>query len=92
MVEKTAKRDIVIANKLGLHARPAALMVQLANKYRSEVTVERGGEKINGKSIMGIMMLAAGKGTKITVTATGDDAEEAVAGIEQLIKSKFGEE
>jgi phosphocarrier protein len=92
MADNTVKKELTITNKLGLHARPAALFVQLANKYRSEITVERAHEQVNGKSIMGIMMLAAGKGVKILVTACGDDAEEAVKGIEDLVKSKFGEE
>ena len=92
MSEQTVKKDLYVLNKLGLHARPAAMFVQLSSKYTSDITVEKGGEKVNGKSIMGIMMLAAGKGSKLTVTATGDDAEEAVAAIEELMKSKFGEE
>jgi len=90
--EKNVKKDIMITNKLGLHARPAAMFVQLANRFRSEITVERGNEKVNGKSIMGIMMLAAGRGVKITVTARGEDAEAAVGALEELIKGKFGEE
>ncbi len=68
------------------------MFVQLASKFSSEITVERGGERVNGKSIMGIMMLAAGKGLKITVTAEGADAAEAVSALEELVNSKFGEE
>ncbi|MCX6356853.1 MAG: HPr family phosphocarrier protein [Candidatus Aureabacteria bacterium] len=86
------KREILVGNKLGLHARPAAMFVQLANRFASEIIVERGNEKVNGKSIMGIMMLAAGKGVKITVTSRGNDAENAVNAIEELFKSKFGED
>lgn len=92
MTANSARKEITITNKLGLHARPAALFVQLANRYRSEITVERGGEKVNGKSIMGIMMLAAGRGAKLVISAHGDDAEEAILGLEELVKSKFGEE
>jgi phosphocarrier protein len=86
------KREITIINELGLHARPAAMLVKLANEFISDITVEKGAETVNGKSIMGIMMLAAGKGSKIKVIAEGPDAEEAVDAIEKLIASKFGEE
>lgn len=89
---KIVKKEITILNELGLHARPAAMFVKLANEFSCEITVERGSEQVNGKSIMGIMMLAAGKGSKIKVTAEGPDAQEAVEGIEKLIESKFGEE
>ncbi|MDD5555962.1 MAG: HPr family phosphocarrier protein [bacterium] len=92
MAETKVRKELTIANRLGLHARPAAMLVQLANRYRSEITIERANERVNGKSIMGIMMLAAGKGSRIAVTATGDDAEEAVHGIEELVQGKFGED
>ncbi len=93
MIKKTdIKKTVVIENTLGLHARPAALFVQLANKFQSEIFVEKKGQKVNGKSIMGIMTLAAGKGQKITITADGNDAEEAVNALEKLLKDKFGEE
>lgn len=86
------KKEIEIINELGLHARPAAMFVKLANEFSCEITVEKGSEQVNGKSIMGIMMLAAGKGSKIKVTAEGPDAQGAIAEIEKLIQSKFGEE
>jgi len=93
MIKKTdIKRIVVIKNTLGLHARPAALFVQLANKFQSEIFVEKKEQKVNGKSIMGIMTLAAGKGQKITITADGNDAEKAVNALEKLLKDKFGEE
>ena len=93
MIKKTdIKRIVVIKNTLGLHARPAALFVQLANKFQSEIFVEKKDQKVNGKSIMGIMTLAAGKGQEITITADGNDAEEAVIALEKLLKDKFGEE
>ena len=93
MIKKTdIKRIVVIKNILGLHARPAALFVQLANKFQSEIFVEKKDQKVNGKSIMGIMTLAAGKGQKITITADGNDAEKAVNALEKLLKDKFGEE
>lgn len=91
-MSKIVKKEMEILNELGLHARPAAMFVKLANEFDCELTVEKGSEQVNGKSIMGIMMLAAGKGSKITVTAEGPDAEEAVMEIEKLIRSKFGEE
>ena len=93
MIKKTdIKKIVVIKNTLGLHARPAALFVQLANKFQSEIFVEKKDQKVNGKSIMGIMTLAAGKGQKITITADGNDAEKAVNALEKLLKDKFGEE
>jgi phosphocarrier protein len=91
-VPGVVKKEITIVNELGLHARPAAMFVKLANEFMSEIMVEKGPELVNGKSIMGIMMLAAGKGSKIKVSAEGPDAAEAVNRIEQLVQSKFGEE
>ena len=81
------KKWIIVRNKLGLHARPAALFVQLANKFDSEVSVKKDDEVVNGKSIMGLMMLAATQGSKIQIIAKGDDAEEAVAELEKLVTS-----
>ena len=92
MADTVVRRELTITNTLGLHARPAAMFVQLASKYVSEITVERGSERVNGKSIMGIMMLAAGKGLKITVTAEGEDAAQAVSALEELVNGKFGED
>jgi phosphocarrier protein HPr len=91
MEEKFVEKELVVTNKLGLHARPAAMFVQLANKFVSEIFVKKGAELVNGKSIMGIMMLAAGKGSKIMITARGEDAEEAVGMLEKLLGEKFGE-
>jgi len=79
------EKKIIIKNKAGLHARPAALFVQVANKYQSEIVVSKGKEKVNGKSIMGILMLAAGKDTPVTITASGPDAEEAVGELSKLL-------
>ena len=79
------EKVVVIKNKQGLHARPAALFVQIANKFTSEITIAKGRQKINGKSIMGIMMLAAGAGSKVTIIANGDDADKAVAELEKLL-------
>lgn len=81
------ERTVVIKNKQGLHARPAALFVQIANKFDSDVTVIKGKTKVNGKSIMGIMMLEAGKGAKVTIITKGEDAENAMAELESLLLS-----
>ena len=81
----TVEKAVVIKNKQGLHARPAALFVQIANKFTSEITIAKGRHKINGKSIMGIMMLAAGAGSKVTIVANGDDADKAVVELEKLL-------
>ena len=79
------ERVITIKSKQGLHARPAALFVQIANKFSSDITIAKGKQKINGKSIMGIMMLAAGAGSKITIIADGDDADRAIVELEKLL-------
>jgi phosphocarrier protein len=81
------ERTVIIKNKQGLHARPAALFVQIANKFDSDVTVIKGKNKVNGKSIMGIMMLEAGKGAKVTIITKGEDAESAMAELEALLLS-----
>ena len=81
----TIERSVIIKNKQGLHARPAALFVQIANKYTCDITIQKGKQKINGKSIMGIMMLEAGAGSKILITAVGEDAEEAMRELEGLL-------
>ena len=85
-------RDLTIENRNGLHARPAALFVKTSSRFRSEVWVEKNGERVNGKSIMGLMMLAAGKGSVLRVTALGEDAENVLSELEQLIATRFGEE
>jgi phosphocarrier protein HPr len=85
-------RDFLVANKLGIHARPAAMFVKTANRFTCDIFVEKDGEKVNGKSIMGLMMLAAGPGSKLTVYAQGQDASQALAELETLIKRKFDEE
>ena len=85
-------KEFQIVNKLGIHARPAAMFVKIANRYRCNIFVEKDGEKVNGKSIMGLMMLAAGPGSKLTVHADGHDAGPALADIEALIKRKFDED
>jgi len=81
--------DLTIQNEDGLHARPAAKFVKLANQFRCEIWVEKDDEEINGKSIMGLMMLAAGQGSVIRVTAEGEDAEVALERISELVSSGF---
>ncbi|MBU1043667.1 MAG: HPr family phosphocarrier protein [Candidatus Omnitrophica bacterium] len=78
-------KSVIIQNKTGLHARPAAIFVQMANKFDCEVMVKKGKQKINGKSIMGILMLAAGYGQEIFITAEGPDAENAVLELEKIL-------
>ena len=85
-------KELTIANKSGIHARPAAMFVKIATRYGSDIFVEKDGEKINGKSIMGLMMLAAGPGSKVTVHAKGTDADAALNELENLVKRKFDEE
>ena len=79
------KKEIVVKNKTGLHARPAAIFVQIANKYDSDITIVKDDQEVNGKSIMGILMLAAEKGSKITIIASGDDAEKAVEELSEIL-------
>jgi phosphocarrier protein HPr len=86
------EKEITIINRLGLHARPAAMFVRIASRYRSEVWVEKEGERINGKSIMGLMMLAAGQGSKLLICCDGPDADKALEELEELIQRKFDEE
>ena len=85
-------RELTIINKSGIHARPAAMFVKIANRFGSDIFVEKDGEKINGKSIMGLMMLAAGPGSKLTLHVKGADAAAAIAEIEALVLRKFDEE
>ena len=86
------EKEVTIVNRLGMHARPAAMFVRIASRYRAEVWVEKDGERINGKSIMGLMMLAAGQGSKLLICCEGADADKALAEIEGLIAAKFNED
>jgi len=88
----TLTREMVVINKLGIHARPAAMFVKTANRFGCDVFVEKDGEKVNGKSIMGLMMLAAGPGSKLSVQAEGEDAARALNELDALLKRKFDEE
>ena len=85
------QRDVEIVNKLGLHARASAKLTQLAAKFQSEVVMSRNNRKVNAKSIMGVMMLAAGKGSKVTLETSGPDEAEAMEAIVALINDCFGE-
>jgi len=84
-------KNIKIINKLGLHARAAAQFVQLASSFTSHIEIEKDNRRVNGKSIMGVMMLAAGKGSEITLYAEGDDEKESMEKIEALINNRFNE-
>ena len=86
------QKEVTILNKLGLHARPAAMFVRVANKHRAEIWIEKDGEQVNGKSIMGLMMLAAGQGSRIVISAEGADAQNALNELERLIERRFDEE
>ncbi len=89
--KKTFEKKVTIKNPQGLHARPAALLVQTANRFKCEVEIIKGRQKVNGKSIMGIMTLAAGMGTSLTIRTQGDDAAPALEELVRLVTSNFGE-
>ena len=86
------ERTFTIVNRLGLHARAAARLVQTAARFKSDVTVEREGQTVNGKSIMGVLMLAAAQGTQIRIRTDGEDADEAMTTLAALIEDGFGED
>jgi phosphocarrier protein HPr len=86
------EKDITIVNRLGLHARPAAMFVRIASRYRSEVWVAKEAEEVNGKSIMGLMMLAAGQGSVLRIRCEGPDAAKAIEELEGLIQARFNED
>ncbi len=90
---ETLSKELVVQNKMGIHARPAAMIVRIANTYSGEVWVDKDDEQVNGKSIMGLMMLAAGKGSKLTIRAEGpmEDAEKMLLDLEDLFARRFEE-
>jgi phosphocarrier protein len=88
---QTLTKELLVQNKMGIHARPAAMIVRVTNKFKSEVYVEKDEEQVNGKSIMGLMMLAAAKGSTVKFVATGPDAEQMLADLEALFAKKFDE-
>jgi phosphocarrier protein len=85
------EREVAIRNRLGLHARAAAKFVQTASRFQSEIKIRKNGEEVDGKSILGILLLAAGRGTTITVRAAGEDERDALDAVEKLIDAKFDE-
>ena len=87
-----ASRDVEIINKLGMHARAAAKFVKLASNFESDIDIEKDSRRVNAKSIMGVMMLAASQGTTVTIHASGNDAENSLDALEQLIKNRFEED
>jgi phosphocarrier protein len=86
------EKEVTIVNRLGLHARPAAMFVRIASRHRAEIWVAKESEEINGKSIMGLMMLAAGQGSKLRIRCDGPDADKAMEELEELIKAGFNED
>ncbi len=85
-------QDVTVRNKQGIHARPSAAFVKLASRFESDVTLEKDGEAINGKSIMGLLMLAAGPGSQLRIVCEGEDASEALKALVKLVDDKFGED
>jgi len=86
------EKKVMIPNKLGIHARPATLFAETASKFQSEVTVEKDSMEVNGKSILGLMMLVAPKGTEIIIRTEGPDEDEAIEALTKLVEEGFGEE
>ncbi len=86
-----ATENLTISNKLGLHLRAAAELVKVANKFKSQITIHHGVQNVNAKSLMGLMTLAAAKGTELEFVAEGDDAKDALSALKQLLAQKFGE-
>jgi phosphocarrier protein HPr len=90
--EEKFSKEVTIQNRLGLHARPSAMFVKVCNRFKSDIWVEKDGEQVNGKSIMGLMMLAAGQGSKLLITCEGVDAEKALKEVEALVIRRFDED
>lgn len=88
---QTLTKELLVQNKMGIHARPAAMIVRVTNKFKAEVHVEKDDEQVNGKSIMGLMMLAAAKGSTVKFVATGPDAQQMLTDLEALFAKKFDE-
>ena len=91
ITNKQFVKELVVHNKMGIHARPAAMIVRITNKFKADVFVEKDDEQVNGKSIMGLMMLAAARGSTVRFVATGPDAEQMLAELEALFAKKFDE-
>lgn len=90
--EKKTSKEITILNRLGLHARPSAMFVKVCNRFKADIWVEKDGEQVNGKSIMGLMMLAAGQGSKLLITCEGPDSDKALQEVEALVARRFDED
>ena len=90
--QSKSTKELTIVNRLGLHARPSAMFVKTASRFKCEIWVEKDGERVNGKSIMGLMMLAAGQGSKLLITCEGTDCDKAVSELEEIIRRKFDED
>lgn len=90
--QSKSTKELTIVNRLGLHARPSAMFVKTASRFKCEIWVEKDGERVNGKSIMGLMMLAAGQGSKLLITCEGADCDKAVTELEQIVQRKFDED
>ena len=90
-MQEPITKELLVENKMGIHARPAAMFVKVASQFNADIFVEKDGERINGKSIMGLMMLAAGPGSRLVIEAIGSDAQEAIDAIIELLESKFNE-
>lgn len=90
--EQRLTRNLFIQNQLGMHARPCGKFVRISQRFQAQITVEKDGDEVNGKSIMGLMMLAAGQGTKLRVTAEGPDARAAINELEHLVQNRFDED
>jgi phosphocarrier protein HPr len=91
-IQTKAAASQIIQNRLGMHARPASMFVRVANKYRADIWVQKDGQRVNGKSILGLMTLAAGQGARIVISAQGADAGKAVQELEKLVQGRFDEE
>lgn len=92
LAHQKVEKDVPVINRLGLHARPAAMFVRIASRYRAEIWVSKEGEEVNGKSIMGLMMLAAGQGSTLHLRCEGPDAAKAIVELEELINARFHED
>lgn len=92
MTETVLIREVTIINRLGLHARAASKLVSLASRFQADIRLSRNGRQVNAKSIMGVMMLAAGKGSVVEMQASGEDAEQALDALQELVADRFGED
>jgi phosphocarrier protein HPr len=92
VADELIEKDCVVRNRMGVHARPAAKLVQAANKFPCEVTFSKDGQDVNGKSIMGVLLLVASQGSDITIACDGEDAQQCLSALSDLVKAGFGED